>query len=121
MIKKTEEEERQILLTDIKKALLSQGKGKEGKSAALKLLLELEGFTQKDGKELFELTADDYYRIEQQAKRENELGLPSYLGGEVEVPPERQLLYDQLCVDNGQVGTTEDYQVEAVDITDLPS
>ncbi len=117
---KTEEEERQDLLSDIKKALLSQGKGKEGKSAALKLLLELEGFALKDRKELFELTADDYHLIEQQAQRELDDGIPSYTGGEGEMPPGRQLLYDQLHVDTGQEHATEDYQMEALDLSDLP-
>lgn len=117
---KTEEEERAKLLRTIKDELLKQGKGKDGKNAALKLLLELEGFTQKDGKELFELTADDYHLIEQQAQRELDNEIPSNLSGEGEVQEESDLLLDSLHVVTGSLDTTKDYQMEAVDISDIP-
>ena len=120
MRRKTEEEERQDLLRGIKTDLRAQGRGKDGKNAALKLLLELEGFTQNTGKELFVLTADDYHLIEQQAKKELDDGIPPYIDREGEVSPELQLLHDQLCLDNGQEQPTEDNPLETLDLSSLP-
>ena len=120
MKQKTEEEERQDLLKGIKSDLRIQGRGKDGKTPALKLLAELEGFTKNEGRELFVLTADDYHLIEQQAKKELDDGIPPYLGGEGEVSPERQLLHDSLCLDNGQEQSPEDNPLEVVALSDFP-
>lgn len=116
-MKKTDEEERVDLLKNIKANLKSQGSGKGGNTAALKFLAELEGFTKKDSKELFKLTADDYCRIEQQAQRELDDGVPPHFGGESEMPTGTDLLLDSFRQDSGQ-GTDEDDSLETLGLPD---
>uniref|UniRef100_A0A6H1ZDN6 Uncharacterized protein n=1 Tax=viral metagenome TaxID=1070528 RepID=A0A6H1ZDN6_9ZZZZ len=113
----TEEE----LLKEVEQNLAKIGKtGRAGATAAYGLLLKMKGLVDKNSKELFELTADDYYRIEQQAKGENDRGEPKYSGGEGEMPSRRDTLLEQLCPDNGQVRPAEDNFLETLDISDLP-
>ena len=117
MKQKTEEE----LVAEIETNLAAIGKSKgAGATAAYSLLLKMKGLVDKNSKELFELTADDYHLIEQQAQRELDDGVLPYLGREGEVQVEPSLLPDSLHVDTGQVEPPKDNSVEAVELPDFP-
>ncbi len=111
---KTDEEHFEDLIAQCDKL------GKQGNSAALRLKAQLKGYlTEKQGKELFELTADDYSYIEQQAQRELDAGTPPYFGGTSEMQEESSLLLNTLRPDSGQK-PDEESKVAELELSDFP-